>query len=141
VRTLEDKIDKLRKRRARLDDRLEAIDAEIATLEEVADTQHPTANTFANVCQTEFHVWVQVAPGQWASFPVFDGYIQGEVASNPGFCFNLRRALRTFAIKQMQKQQQIKMEQDNAIKLENERKKKQQQEEEELKKQEEERKR
>ena len=70
--------------------------SKIATLEEAADTQHPTANTFANVCQAEFSVWVQTAPDLWVSFPVYDGYIQGEVASNPGFCFNLRRALRTF---------------------------------------------
>ena len=70
--------------------------SKIATLEEAADTQHPTANTFANVCQTEFTVWVQIDPDTWISFPVYDGYIQGEVASNPGFCFNLRKALRTF---------------------------------------------
>ena len=69
--------------------------SKIATLEEAADTKHPTANTFANVCQSEFTVWVQTAPDLWVSFPVYDGYIQGEVASNPGFCFNLRRALRT----------------------------------------------
>ena len=70
--------------------------SKIATLEEAADTKHPTANTFANVCQTEFTVWVQIDQDTWTSFPVYDGYIQGEVASNPGFCFNLRRALRTF---------------------------------------------
>ena len=60
-------------------------------------TNSKLAPTLANITQTEFLVWVQGDDGNWFSFPAYDGFVQGETMSNVGFCFNLRRALRTFA--------------------------------------------